>query len=102
LVGVAVIEVQNDAVWRLDTLLLSCRVLGRSVEGSFLAGLAAEAIAAGAKICDAMFIPSAKNAIAANFLPAHGFVRVGEHLWQGDFALIPPNPPFINLVLAPA
>jgi FkbH-like protein len=101
LVGVAIIEIQRDDIWRIDTLLLSCRVLGRKVETSFLAGLAIEAAAAEAKICHAAFIPTAKNAIAADFLSEGGFTNTGQNSWRGDFGQIPPNLPFIDLVLVP-
>ncbi|MBV9702093.1 MAG: HAD-IIIC family phosphatase, partial [Methylobacteriaceae bacterium] len=82
LVGVAIVEIVEPAVrWRIDTFLLSCRVLGRGVEGSFLSGIAADARRTGASIIDAAFVPTKKNALAANFLAAHGFELVNDTRW---------------------
>ena len=102
LVGVAILQVGEHRRWRLDTLLMSCRVLGRSVETSFLAALAKYALAEGAEICDAAFIPTAKNAPAANFLQAHGFTALGGHEWQAKFADVCSVPDSVGLILDPS
>ncbi|MBV8564869.1 MAG: hypothetical protein JO273_05375, partial [Methylobacteriaceae bacterium] len=82
LVGVAIVEIVEPAVrWRIDTFLLSCRVLGRGVEGSFLSGLMADACRAGVASMDAAYIPTKKNVLAANFLAEHGFHPVSETQW---------------------
>ena len=98
LTGVAIVERSpENRRWTIDTLLLSCRVLGRKVETAFLAAIAAEAGADGAEFLHAVFIPSAKNAPAASFLSDHGF-EVGEgHMWHIEAARIPQVPGFINL-----
>ena len=64
--------------WHLDTVLLSCRVLGRSVESAFLAEVMRDLSARGAERLTATFIPTAKNAPAADFLPRHGFVETPD------------------------
>lgn len=56
--------------WEIDTLLLSCRVLGRGVEHRVLRQLAAEAHAAGIATLRIPFGRSAKNAPAEQFLKA--------------------------------
>lgn len=96
LVGVAVVE-KTPNRWRIDTFLLSCRVLGRGVESAFLAGLAAEAQAADAKTIEAAFIPSLKNAPSAGFLPAHGFTELSDNRWEIAIETVPANPSFISL-----
>jgi FkbH-like protein len=75
LVGVA-ITAQAANAWTIDTLLLSCRVLGRGVETALLSTLAADARAAGAQTLRGEFIPTAKNEPAREFYPQHGFHRV--------------------------
>jgi len=98
LTGVAIIE-RSPAKqrWTIDTLLLSCRVLGRQVETAFLAGLAADALEDGAHELFASFVPSAKNA-PASFLPDHGFTVAEGHAWRAALTSIPPGPPYINLL----
>lgn len=54
----------------IDTLLLSCRVLGRGVEHQLLRRLAAEARAAGVETLRVRFVRTAKNAPAEQFLAA--------------------------------
>ncbi|MDX2031471.1 MAG: HAD-IIIC family phosphatase [Blastocatellia bacterium] len=72
LVGVAIVRA-HDAVWEIDAFLLSCRVIGRTVETALLAFLAAEARAAGAARLAGWFLPTKKNAPAEAFYPSHQF-----------------------------
>ena len=59
--------------WEIDNLLLSCRILGRTVEYGLIRFIAQKARAAGACELAASFIPSARNHIAAGFLQRAGF-----------------------------
>jgi len=77
IVGVAIVERVND-VCRIDTLLLSCRVIGRSLETALLAYLAEWARGRGASVLEGEFVPTAKNAPAADVYRRHGFTRVNE------------------------
>ena len=78
IVGVAILTFkESHAV--IDTLLLSCRVIGRSVETAMLATIAEIAQARRCRALEAHFIPTAKNAPAERFLPDHGFVHDEEH-----------------------
>jgi FkbH-like protein len=83
LTGVVITETGADRrSWVIDTLLLSCRVLGRGVEASLLAALADDARAAGVGELVASFIPTKKNALCATFLPDYGFVEEPGGLWR--------------------
>jgi FkbH-like protein len=62
----------------LDTFLMSCRVMGRGVEGVFLDALLSELERRGAKEIRARFLPTAKNAPARSFLPGEGFVEAAS------------------------
>lgn len=80
IVGVAILRiVESDPafpglrVGLLDTLLMSCRILGRNVERMFLAYLTEFAAARGAQMLIGEFAPSAKNAMVADFYPKFGF-----------------------------
>src|SRR5437763_13308899 len=65
LVGVAIARAAGGA-WEVDSLLLSCRVIGRGVETAMLARLAGDARAAGAKRLTGWFLPTRRNAPAAD------------------------------------
>ncbi len=77
LTGVAIVETRGDS-WLIDSFLLSCRVLGRGIEDALLAHIAAQATASGATLLEGAFVPTAKNAPAAEFYPSRGFAVVGE------------------------
>jgi FkbH-like protein len=63
-VGAMIVDA-GDSIWRLDSMLLSCRALGRGVEHRMLECLEAEAAPAKVKID---FVPSAKNKPAKAFI----------------------------------
>ncbi len=77
LVGVAIIHRERE-VWQVDSFLLSCRVIGRTVETAFLAFLLEQAQAQGTKRVEGWFLPTRKNAPAKDFYPTHGFQKVKE------------------------
>lgn len=85
LVGVAVTRDAAEAC-EIDTLLLSCRVIGRTVETAMLARLAQDARDRGLRSLRGWFLPTARNAPASDLYPKHGFVLVerGEagSLWE--------------------
>ena len=72
LTGVAIVHVGADR-WLIDSFLLSCRVLGRGVEDALLAHIIEEARTAGARVLQAHFVPTARNAPAQGFYAARGF-----------------------------
>lgn len=74
-VGLGVVR-RAGTTARLDTLLLSCRVIGRRVEERLLRALAGRAAERGATRLEAEFLPTAKNAVAAGFFAAAGLTRV--------------------------
>jgi FkbH-like protein len=72
LVGVGILETR-DHVARIDTLLLSCRVIGRDVERAMLAHLVSAARDRGCHTLRGEFIPTAKNSVCARTYEAAGF-----------------------------
>ena len=72
LTGLAIAACEPE-VWHLDSFLLSCRVIGKSVETALLAHIAADARAHGATGLSAEFIDSGRNQVAAAFLGNHSF-----------------------------
>ncbi|PZC46140.1 MAG: putative enzyme involved in methoxymalonyl-ACP biosynthesis [Chloroflexi bacterium] len=80
LVALAAIEASGDA-WRIDTFLMSCRVLGRTVETAFFGFLAREARTAGARYLQGKFIPTTKNDLVKDLFKQHGFEDQGSDHW---------------------
>ena len=72
LVGVAITRDQ-DQVCEIDTFLLSCRVIGRTVETALLAYLCEQARARGCHTVEGWFLPTKKNAPARHFYASHKF-----------------------------
>jgi FkbH-like protein len=75
IVGVAILDFQG-ATAVIDTFLLSCRVIGRAAETALLAFLLQRAGCRGAQALEGVFIPTPKNAPAADFFALHGFARI--------------------------
>jgi len=83
LTGVVIIAISPDRRrWTIDSLMLSCRVLGRGVEAALVGGLANDARTEGAVELVGSYIPTAKNALCASFLPEQGFSQIGEREWR--------------------
>lgn len=100
LVGVAIVRYQaHRAV--VDTLLMSCRVLGRGVEDALLARVAEAALTHGATILAGSYRPTSKNGQVASFYSSRGFEPAnGENgtLWELDIAARRPvGPAWINV-----
>jgi FkbH-like protein len=109
IVGVALTHAEAD-VCEIDTLLLSCRVIGRRIETAFLAFLAETARQAGQNQLRGWFLPTAKNAPARNIYEQAGLAcaerRGADELWSIDLtAGAIATPDWIKVgapVLAPA
>jgi FkbH-like protein len=86
LVGMAIIE-DRAPEWRIETLLVSCRVLGRSIEESFLKEILIKARSAGISTVIGMYKSTPKNGLCAHFYQKAGFERVepdSDELWRID------------------
>lgn len=74
IVGVTILSRQSDAAF-VDSLLLSCRAIGKGIEEVMLAAMDRQARAWGLRRLDAVYIPTRKNAPVRTFLPNHGFAE---------------------------
>ncbi|MDR3746294.1 MAG: HAD-IIIC family phosphatase [Acidobacteriaceae bacterium] len=74
-VGLALARNLGDACV-IDSLLLSCRVIGRGIETALLAYLGDQALRTGATRLVGEFIASKKNTPCANFYSEHGFTEM--------------------------
>jgi FkbH-like protein len=99
LTGVIVIRISDDRRrWTIDSLMLSCRVLGRDVETALIGALAHDGRAQGAVEFAGAYIPTAKNALCKSFLADQGFTRVGEEGWRLALSDAPAIPGHIQRV----
>jgi FkbH-like protein len=73
-VGLALARNVGDSCF-IDSLLLSCRVIGRGIETALLVHLGEYAMRSGAKTLVGEFIATKKNAPCATFYPDHGFTK---------------------------
>jgi FkbH-like protein len=96
LVGTAITR-DSGPVTELDTMLLSCRVIGRGIETAMLAHIAKQARERGARRLRGWFLPTRKNAPAQDFYCAHRFALVDRQeqgtLWELDLHDAVTNPP---------
>ncbi|CAE6743137.1 HAD-IIIC family phosphatase [Nitrospira defluvii] len=87
----------------IDTWLMSCRVIGRTVEATMLEHLCRRARQLGCTSIRGTYIPTPKNAMAAEAYAKQGFSRLdsteGVETWTYDLlANGPPTNPFVKSV----
>lgn len=91
IIGV-VIAVRDDEHWSLDTVLMSCRVLGRGVETAMLADSVSVLRADGDLPIAGRYVATDRNGMVAELLADHGFEATGG---AGEFVLPPGRAPSI-------
>lgn len=77
IVGAAIISKQKMD-WRIDELLMSCRVMGLTIEQAFMARLVHDARKSGAETLVGEFIPTKKNVPVRELYPKLGFHLVSD------------------------
>lgn len=97
LVGAAILKKSGD-VCDIDTLLMSCRVLGRGAETTLIAGIAKAAQSLGCTGLRGEYIPTAKNAMVKDLYAKHGFTASGGK-WTLDTANAPSVPEHIKFTM---
>jgi FkbH-like protein len=77
IVGLAIVRVDRNAA-DIETFLISCRIIGRSAETALLSFLVGWARTRSLERIEGEFVPTRKNAPAADFYARHGFSPAGE------------------------
>lgn len=77
IVGVVMARAQEDGL-HIDNFLLSCRVIGRTVETAMLAWLCDQALARGLRRLHGCIIPTAKNVPIRDLFDKHGFEQCAQ------------------------
>ena len=69
----------------IDTLLLSCRVIGRTAEAHMLAHISAAALERGFERLRGLYVPGRRNTLVANLYPSLGFTACEQAgCWEYD------------------
>lgn len=95
LVGVCILKNENGT-GVIDTLLMSCRVLGRGAEATFLANIAEAARALGCHELNGTYIPTPKNGMVADLYSRFNFTHdPGTDRWSLPLTDAPQTPAHI-------
>jgi len=76
--GVFIIKKENVKEWRIDTFLMSCRIMGRDIEKGIMTHIINKAKENNVQKINADFIPTQKNKPIENFLSDHDFKKEGQ------------------------
>jgi FkbH-like protein len=101
LTGLAIIKKSNYNEWEIDTFLLSCRVLGRNIETSFLNLIINEAKKNNILNIHGKYIPTSKNVLTKNFYINNNFKKINEtsFLYNLNKKIIPISTKLHNIKL---
>jgi FkbH-like protein len=100
MISVVICRAAGARTWAIDTWLMSCRVLGRSVEQMVLRELVLAARRRSIERLVGRYIPSGRNAMVADHYATLGFSRDGE-AWVLDVSS-PEPAPTMKIVRSPA
>ncbi|MDS4068006.1 MAG: HAD-IIIC family phosphatase [Candidatus Competibacter sp.] len=92
IVGLALFRMVTAQRAELDTLLMSCRVIGRKAEAAFLDALLRYLAECGIEEIAADYIPTLKNILVKSFLPEQGFEKCAEGGYRRHLHKAPPQP----------
>lgn len=70
--GLAIVDKRRHDAWVVQSFLLSCRVIGRTVENAFLSWIVRVAAKAGANSLAFRYLSTGRNQVAYNFLQGSG------------------------------
>lgn len=97
--GVAIIKQQDKFSWKIDTFLLSCRIIGKKIESVFLSEIINFVKDKGASVLLGQYIDSKKNSLTVDFYKNHNFLLLDNdsNTWKYDLRLKPKIIDFIKI-----
>jgi FkbH-like protein len=87
IVGLGIIKIENSKEWRLDSFLLSCRILGRHIEDVFLNSIIELGKQSSVAWIKADYLPTSKNAQIKTFFQHCDFRILAELEKKVEFEL---------------
>jgi len=91
IIAVAIVRYENERA-TIDTLLMSCRVIGRGIEQTLLATMLEAARNRHCESVEGEYVPTAKNALVKDLYSQNGFTPVDHperSLWRRELSLPP-------------
>jgi FkbH-like protein len=89
LVGVVIIR-ESSNIHEIDTFLMSCRVVARTIETAILSFVVEQSRKEGCRTLQGWFLPTSKNELAKEFYPVHHFQPSTQNgtgiLWSLDIS----------------
>lgn len=101
---VTAVIIPENGIWRLDSFLMSCRVMSRGVEASFLKYIVSQAESNGVHTLLGEYIPTDRNKPAADFYRSFGFTgpsvmnNSSSQWWELDVELALPGTSAVRIV----
>jgi FkbH-like protein len=88
IVGLVLALPEDAETLLLDTLLMSCRVIGRTAEAHLLSHVSRDAIAAGLTRLRGIYVEGPRNELVADLYPKLGFMPVAgeDRTWDYDLS----------------
>ncbi len=92
----AMIVNREGSTAKIDTFLLSCRILGKNIESAFFYSIVNKLLEQGVKELQSCYIPTAKNAQVADFYERHGMTLLDEKNGEKYYGMILTKPTVID------
>ncbi len=96
--GVFIVKKENKDEWKIDTFLMSCRIMGRDIEKCIISHIINKAQENGIKTVKADFYPTQKNKPIENFLSDCEFVKDGDS-WSYTIKSKVKFPEYITVII---
>ncbi len=81
-VGAFIIERLDDKTWKIDSFLMSCRVIGRDIEKAVMEFIVKLAKAERTKKIIGIYIPTEKNVLVKDFYKDLGFKQIASEEYE--------------------
>jgi len=94
--GVFIIKKESKQIWNIDTLLLSCRIMGRDIEKGIFIYIVNKAKKENVEQIKSQFIPTQKNKPIEDFLPNSNFKKQDDY-WVYMIKSILSYPEYLEL-----
>lgn len=82
LTGLYIVNKENPKKWKIDTFLMSCRIMGRNIEKVMMEDLLNEAINEKAEKISGEYITTKKNVITKELYPKLGFLKLNDNQYE--------------------
>lgn len=97
LISIVIIRLKEDGPAEIDTWIMSCRVLKRTVENFLMNQIAERLKERGVKEIIGEYRPTEKNGLVRDLLPSLGFQAISENTYKCNLDTYQPLPTNINI-----